>query len=156
MHELNRILQGDNVHRLRFVNFVEDCSQGSGFTAAGRTGQENQSGFFPGNLSENAGKMKCLQRWNAGFKAAQNDRKISALPENIDAEARLIRQCIAEVTRAPVEIIIHQPPIALHQRQCNLLGLIGSKEIYGGLGQGRFQLTKAFDLQRMAGREVQV
>ena len=127
MHELNRILQGDNVHRLRFVNFVEDCSQGSGFTAAGRTGQENQSGFFPGNLSENAGKMKCLQRWNAGFKAAQNDRKISTLPKNINAKARLIVQRITEVAGAAVKIIIHQPPIALHQRQCYLLGLIGGE-----------------------------
>ena len=100
MHELNRIFQRDDVHRLSFVNFVEDRGQSGGFTAAGRAGDEHQSRFFLRDFSENAGKLKCFQRGNGGFEPAQNDRKISVLPENIDAEARLIAQRIAEVAGA--------------------------------------------------------
>ena len=64
MNELNRIFQRHDVHRLRFVNFIENRRQSGGFTAAGRAGDEDESRFFLRDFPENAGKLKCLQRGN--------------------------------------------------------------------------------------------
>ena len=47
MHELDRILQRDDVHRLRFVDLVEDRGQGGRLAAAGRAGDEDETRFFP-------------------------------------------------------------------------------------------------------------
>ena len=99
MNELNRIFQRDDVDRLRLVNFIEHRRQSGGFTAAGRTGDEHEPGFLLRDLPENDGEMKCFQGGNGGFKPTQNDRKISALPENINAKARLVAQRIAKVAR---------------------------------------------------------
>ena len=100
MNELNRIFQRHDVHRLRCVNFIEHRRQSGGFTAAGRAGDEHESRFFLRDFPENAGEMKCFQGGNGGLEPTQNDRKISALPENIHAKARLIAQRITKVAGA--------------------------------------------------------
>ena len=100
MNELNRIFQRDDVDRLRLVNFIEHRRQSGGFTAAGRTGDEHESRFFLRDFPENAREVKCLQGGNGGFEPTQNDRKISALPENINAKACLIAQRITKVAGA--------------------------------------------------------
>ena len=75
------------------------------------------------------GRSKCFQGGNGRFELAQNDRKISALPENINAKTRLIAQRITEIAGAAAQIIVHQPPIALHQGECDLFGLIRSEDV---------------------------
>ena len=90
MNEFNWIFQRYDVDGLRLVNFVQYRSEGGSFAAAGRASDQNKPGFFLCDFAENTWKEQCLQSRNTGLKAAKNDGKISALPENINPEARFV------------------------------------------------------------------
>ena len=51
MDEFDWIFQRHNVHRLSFVNLIEQRRQGGGFAAASCARDQNQSGFFFRNFS---------------------------------------------------------------------------------------------------------
>ena len=50
MHVLDRIFEGNDVHRLRLVNLIENGRQRGRFAAARRAGYENEPCFFLGDF----------------------------------------------------------------------------------------------------------
>ena len=46
MHEFDRIFQRDDMHRLRFVDLIEQRGERRRLAAAGRAGDEDKPGFF--------------------------------------------------------------------------------------------------------------
>ena len=81
---------------------------------------------------------------------------MALLPENVDAEPRLVVQRIAAIARPTREVIIDQPPISLHQGERDLLGLIRCERYDRRLDVDRLQFAKILDLHRMAHRKIQV
>src|SRR5881398_2575669 len=78
-------------------DWSSDVCSSDRFTASGRTGDEHESRFFLRDFPENAGEVKCFQSGNGGLEPTQNNRKISALAENIHTKACLIAQRITKV-----------------------------------------------------------
>ena len=124
MNELDRIFQSDDMHRLRLVNFVEQRRERSRFSAASCAGDKNQSGFLLGDFMEDGRQSQLFDCRHMSFEFAQNDREISLLPEDVDAETRFVAKGVAQIARTAGQIIVDQPPIALHKRKRDLLGLI--------------------------------
>jgi len=58
MHKFDRIFERDHVNCLRLVNFVQQRRQRRRFAAAGRTSDEDQSRFFPGDFLKDGWKLK--------------------------------------------------------------------------------------------------
>ena len=137
VHEFDRILQGDDVHRLLLVYLIEQRRQGGRLTASGRPGEKDQPRFLLGNFREDAGQAQTRNARNIPFEFAQHDRKISLLPKNIDAETDLFAERITAIARSAGEIIVNKPPISLHQGQRDLLRLIRGKGFDGRIDKDR-------------------
>ena len=81
---------------------------------------------------------------------------MALLPENVDAETRFIAERITAIAGTTGEIIVDQPPVPLHQRQRDLLGLVGRERLDRRIDIDRFELAVIFALKRVADRKVQV
>ena len=53
----NRIFQRDNMHGFVFIDFIQDGSQGRGFTGSGSAGDKNNAVYFLGNLEHGLGQF---------------------------------------------------------------------------------------------------
>src|SRR5437867_382177 len=81
---------------------------------------------------------------------------MSLLPEDIDAEPGFIVERVTAVARAAGQIIVNQTPIALHERECDLLGLIGRERLDRWIDIYRLELAEVLHLQRMTDGKIQV
>lgn len=154
MHVLDRVLERDDVDRLRFVDLVENGREGGCFSAARCAGDENEAGFFFGNFRKDSRQPQCFDRRHFALQFAKDHCEMTLLPENIYAETRLVIERIAAVARAAGQIIVNQTAIALHQGQCDLLGLVGSQCLDRWLDINWFEFAVILNLERMTNRKV--
>ncbi len=135
---LNRVFEGNHVNRLRLINLIEQRGQRGCLSAAGGAGHQNEAGFFLGDLVKDGREMKCFNSWDFSLKFPKHDREMSLLPENIDAETGFIVKRVTAIARASSQVIVNQPAISLHEREGNLLRLIGSKCFNRRIDKNRF------------------
>ena len=89
VHELDRVFECHDVHRLRFVQFIQQRSQRRGFSASGRARNQHESGLFFRDRMKNGRKVELVDTGNVGRQFSQNDGVVAALREDVHAETRL-------------------------------------------------------------------
>ena len=156
MNEFDRIFQRDDVNWLGFVDLVEKGGQRRRLAAAGRAGDQNQAGFFLGDLLENRRQSETLERRDFAFELPHHDREMSLLPENIDAETRFVAERVTAIAGAAGEVIVNQAAIALHEGERDLLRLIRSERFDRRIDKDRLQFAEVFHLERMADGEIEI
>ena len=92
MHEFDRILQGNNVDWLGFVDLVEHGREGGRLAATGRSCDEDQAGLFLRDLGEDRRQSNGLDRRHGAFQFPQDDREVALLAEDVHAEARFLAE----------------------------------------------------------------
>ena len=97
MNELDRIFQGDDVDGLGLVDLVENGRESGGLATAGGACDQNKAGLLLGYFLENRRQVERLNGRHLCFEDAQDDGKISLLPEDTDTEARFLVQGITAV-----------------------------------------------------------
>ena len=97
MNKLDRIFEGYDMDGLFFINLVQDRGQSGRFTATGCTGHKNEAGFFLGDFLEDRRQLQACDRRDLAFQFPQNDREMTLLAEDVDAETSLIAERITAV-----------------------------------------------------------
>ena len=62
VHKLDRVFDGEDVVMMVFVDVVDHCRQGGGFTGTGRAGYQHQAARLVGNFLEHFGRVQLFQR----------------------------------------------------------------------------------------------
>src|SRR5262249_16342104 len=101
-------------------------------------------------------KVELLERRNFGRKFSQNDRVVSALREDVDAEPRLVAQRIRTVARARLQQIFGETAIIVDDGHGNRLGLEWREPFDSRLYSGRYQFSRCFNLRRLVYGEVKI
>ena len=96
----HRVFQGDDVHRLVFIDFIQNGRQRGGFTRAGGPGDKDDPVDLLGDLVHGLGQLALVDGGNFGFQFAQHNGDVGPLGKNVHAEARLARQAVGHVAGA--------------------------------------------------------
>src|SRR5690606_11893857 len=91
VHELDRILDRDNVIRLVLVQVVDHAGERRRLAGARRTGDENESARMHRDVLEDAGRTEIVERENLRRDRAEDRGASSVLIERVHAEARELR-----------------------------------------------------------------
>ena len=156
MNELDRVFQGDHMNRLRLIDLIEQRGQRRRLATSSGAGHQDQPGLFLCDFVKDWRQAELRNRRHRSVQFAKDDRKVSLLAKNADAETRFVSKGIATIAGTGRQVIINQTPIALHDGEGNLLGLIGSERFNRWIDINLFELTEIFDLQWMTHRKVEV
>src|ERR1043165_5510554 len=155
VHVLDGVLDGDDVIRVVAVDLVDERGQRGGLAGAGRPGDEDDAVLELADVVELVRQSELLQRRHALGDDAQDDGVGAALGEDVDAEARLLRDGVREVDRAAREQRARQLPVAPQHVHGDHLGLVRRETRQAGKVD-RDEDAVDLDLRRPADREVQV
>ena len=97
MHELDRVLDRQNVSVQVVVDVIDHRRQGGRLARAGRAGHQHQPARFLREVGELSRALQFLERQHARRNGPQHRRRAAVLVERIDAEARKTRQVEREV-----------------------------------------------------------
>ena len=156
MHELDRILERDDVHGPRRVDLAEQRRERGRLARAGRAGDQDHPGFLVGHLAERVRQLQILERGDLRLQLAQHHRQVAALLEDVDAEPRTVAERVGAVARALGHQVLAQSAIAIDQVQGEDLGLKRRQALDGRIGRHADELAGRLDLQRPIHRHVHV
>src|SRR5258708_3008223 len=97
MNVFNRVLERDNMTRLRGIDIAKNGCEGGGFTGTGSAGHEYQAGLFTRDLFDDFRELKPLEGRDNGVQLAQDDGIITTLRKDIDTEAGLVGQGVGGI-----------------------------------------------------------
>jgi hypothetical protein len=156
VNEFDRVFERDDVNGFTLVDLVQQRGQGRGLAGTGGARDEDQTGFFLGDLLENRGHLQILESRNAGVQLTQNHRIIAALREDVHAEACLAGDAMRAITGTGAKQVFGQSAAAGHQVEGHHFGLKRGELVNIGLdGDGR-QLPRGFDLERFVDSDVEI
>src|SRR4051812_30462714 len=156
MDEFDRILKRDHVHRLGFVNLVENRGERCRLAAAGGAGDEDQAVFLPGHLIEDRAQAERMDRRHLALRFPHDDREGAALLENIDAKARPISELVAAIAGAALEQVAQEMALVADDVQGDLLGVERGELFDRRMNGGFLKYAVAFYLQWAADGKHQV
>src|SRR5579862_7910301 len=131
MHKLNRIFQGDDVHRASLVDFVEHCGESRRFARSGCTRNQYQAGFLPWDEPDDFRELKPVERGNIRVEFAANDGVIAALGKNINTKTRFVLDGVSRVARSTAQQVLGMPGVFADQIERNHLRLVWSQKFDG-------------------------
>src|SRR5207248_1052578 len=97
VHELDRILDGDDVVGAIVVAVIDHGGQRGGLARAGRTGHQHQSPRQHAQVAEDLRRVQLIERQNQRRDVAEHGARAAVLVECIDAEARQLWNLEREV-----------------------------------------------------------
>ena len=123
VQELDRILDGDDVLGARRVDQVDDGRQRRGLARSGRPRHEDDAVLERRDFSDRLRQAELAKRRNPLGNQAHHDGERAALPEDVDAEARELRNRVREIAGAlleerPQDEIVAADQIARQWRRC--------------------------------------
>ncbi len=97
VHELDRVLDGEDVAVLVLVDLVHHRRQRGRFARAGRPGDQHDAARLVGDLGEDLWRLQVLERQDLRRNRAHHRRGAALLHERVDAEACQVRHREREV-----------------------------------------------------------
>ena len=97
VHELDRILDGDDVIGAVVVAVIDHAGEGGGLARAGRPGHQHQSPRQHAQVAEDLRGVQLIERENRRRDVAEHCARAAVLVEGIDAEARQLWNLEREV-----------------------------------------------------------
>src|SRR5690606_15454636 len=97
VHELDRVLDREDVRVLVLVDVVEHRRQGGRLARAGRAGHQDQALRLLDQRAEDGRAAQVLEGQHLGGNGAEHRRRAAVLVEGVDAEARQARDLEREV-----------------------------------------------------------
>jgi hypothetical protein len=88
VHELDRVLDGEDVAILVFVQVVNHRCQRGRFSGTGRAGDQHQAARTHREIGEDPRRVQVFQAQDLGWNRAQHGRSAAPLVVGVDAEAR--------------------------------------------------------------------
>ncbi len=156
MDELDRVLQGDDVDGLALVEIPQQRGQRGGFSGAGGARHQDQAVLLLGHLPECVRQLEIVDGRDQGLQFPHDDRIVSPLGEDVDAEPGLPGQEVRTVAGPLLQEHLAQPAVVVHEIEREDLGLKGGQVLDRRGELYRDQLAGRFHLQRAVHREVQV
>src|SRR5205085_4463821 len=102
VQELDLVFEGDDVIVILAIDAINDRGKRRGFTCACGAGDEHEAVAQTGDLAEVRRQIQQVERRHFGRDDAHDDGVRTALLKDIDAEAYVRRERIAEIGRACV------------------------------------------------------
>jgi len=97
MHELDGILESDDVVAAGFVDQVDDRGQGGGLARAGRPGDQDQAGLDVGQAPDLRRQPELVDGHGRAGNDPKHGRGPAPLAEQVDPEACKTRHLVGEV-----------------------------------------------------------
>ncbi len=97
VHELHRILDGDDVAAAVAVAMVDKGRERSGFARAGTADEQHQPPFLHDGVEQHGGQFQVLEAGDLGLDVARHQRDFVALLEDVDPKAPYLGQGDGEV-----------------------------------------------------------
>ena len=156
MDIFHRVFQGDDVDGFAPVDFVQNGGQRGGFAGTGGAGDQHQAGFFLGDFLENLRELQLVQSGDGRIKLAADDGIVSALREDVDAEAGLVRERVGSVARPVAQQVFNLPEIVANDVERDAFGLKRCELFDGRVEHHRFEFTVSLDLCRAVHRKQKI
>src|SRR3989304_9874395 len=86
VHELNRILDGDDPSGRMLIEMLDTRGQGGGFSTAGRTGDQNQPAAGEGQRLADGRELERVDRRHRLVDGAKGQTNRAALDAGVNAE----------------------------------------------------------------------
>jgi hypothetical protein len=87
VHELDRVLDGNDMPALVRVAMVDHRRQGRGFAAAGSTNHQQQTALAQGDPLQDFGMAQIVERANLRADVPHHDCRLTALAKHVDTKA---------------------------------------------------------------------
>ena len=113
MHELDRILDRDDVARARAVDVVDHRRQRRRLARAGDAGDEDEPALLLAHLLDRRRQVELVEPGHLGRDDAQHHAGLAALLEHVDAIADPVGRAVAEV--GIVMDVELRPLLVVHQ-----------------------------------------
>jgi hypothetical protein len=97
VHELDRVLDGDDVVGTVVVAVVDHAGEGSRLAGAGGAGDQHQSARQHAQVAEYLRRVQVIQRQDGGGDVAEHRPRAAVLIEGVDAKTRQLRNLEGEV-----------------------------------------------------------
>ena len=139
VHELDRVLDRDDVAFRIAIAVVDHRSKGSGFTRTGCTHEDDEPALCHGELLEDLRQIQIVARRDVGLDA----------PQNHAAHVPLLKRGHAKATDAgsdgevALQMFVELPAlISVHHACHDVLGLLGAEGIPGQRGHAPVELGR--------------
>jgi hypothetical protein len=150
VHELDRVLEGEDVTRHGLVEVVDHRRERGRLAAAGRAGDEDEALLLVAQLAEDRRQPEILEARDLGGDGAEHGALAAVLHERVDAEAQLLVEREREVgleavlERAALAVVhdVEDEAVRLLRRQRRMVE--------------RHDLSVDAKARRLAGGEVHV
>ena len=97
VHELDRILDGDDVIGAVVVAVIDHAGERRRLARAGRPGDQHESARQHAQVAEDLGRVQVIERENHRRDVAEHRARAAILVEGVDAKARQLRNLEGEI-----------------------------------------------------------
>ncbi len=111
VHELDRILDGQNVSMIVLVDMIDHRRQCRRFARTGRTGNQHDATRILGNILEYFRAIQIFERQHLGRNGPENRCGATILDEGINPEARQIGDFEREIALQILFVVLALPVV---------------------------------------------